>query len=118
MISFELAQELKSAGFSQSTAPYAIYALTDHLRVRREHALQMWYGSRAKEGVALQLNEEAVYAPTLSELAIACGKPLQLGCDESGNWKASRPLDERLIGEGETAEEALGRLWLKMAQST
>jgi hypothetical protein len=78
----------------------------------------MWYGSRSKEGVALQLNEEAVYAPTLSDLVTACGKPLQVACDEAGNWQASRPLDEPLVGEGETAEEALSRLWLKMEQST
>jgi hypothetical protein len=98
MISFELAQELKSAGFTQSTLPYAIYALNEHLRIRREHALQMWYGSKAKEGVALQLNEEAVYVPTLSDLVTACGKPLQLICDGGGK-----------VAGIHTARQAMGR---------
>jgi hypothetical protein len=40
MISFELAQELKSAGFTQSTSPYAIYALSEHLRIRRAVAIR------------------------------------------------------------------------------
>jgi hypothetical protein len=116
---FELAQELKSAGFSQSTSAEAIFALTEHLRMRREHALQMWYGSKRKAGLAVDLEEEAVFTPTLSELVTACGKPLQLGCDEAGNWKATAPApDRQLVGEGETAEEALARLWILMQRAT
>ena len=119
MISFALAQELKSAGFTQSPSPHAVYALNDHLRIRREAALQMWYGSKAKAGVPLQLEQEAVYTPTLSDLVIACGKPLQLACDQVANWRASTPtLDGQLLGEGETAEEALGRLWLLMQRTS
>ncbi len=119
MISFALAQELKSAGFTQSPSPHAIYALNDHLRIRREAALQMWYGSKAKAGVPLQLEQEAVYTPTLSDLVIACGKPLQLACDQVANWRASTPTpDGQLLGEGETAEEALGRLWLLMQRTS
>jgi hypothetical protein len=117
MISFALSRELKEAGFTQSQSPTAIYALNDHLRIRREHALQMWYGSRAKEGVALQLEEEAVFAPTVSDLLIACGKPLQLTCDEAGNWQACKPPATQSAEGGETAEEALGRLWLQMQKA-
>jgi hypothetical protein len=116
---FELAQELKSAGFSQSTSAEAIFALTEHLRMRREHALQMWYGSKRKAGLPVELEEEAVFTPTLSELVTACGKPLQLGCDEVGNWKATAPVpDRQLVGEGETAEEALARLWILIQRAT
>jgi hypothetical protein len=116
---FELAQELKSAGFSQSTSADAVFALTEHLRMRREHALQMWYGSKRKAGLPVELEEEAVFTPTLSELVTACGKPLQLGCDEVGNWKATAPVpDRQLVGEGETAEEALARLWILMQRAT
>jgi hypothetical protein len=118
MISFELSRELKAAGFTQSTALHAVYALSEHLRIRRQDALRMWYGSKRKAGLTLELEEEAVYAPTLSDLVIACGKRLQLGCDEAGNWKASAPVAGRqLIGEGETADESLARLWLLMQQS-
>jgi hypothetical protein len=116
---FELAQELKSAGFSQSTSAEAIFALTEHLRMRREQVLQMWYGSKRKAGLPVELEEEAVFTPTLSELVTACGKPLLLGCDEAGNWKATAPVPGRqLVGEGETAEEALARLWILMQRTT
>jgi hypothetical protein len=119
MVPFALAQELKLAGFTQSASSGAIYALTDDLRIRREHALHLWYGSKNKSSLPIQLEDEAVYVPTLSELLIACGKPLQLACEEIGNWQASAASPAgRLIGEGETAEEALGRLWLQMRRST
>jgi len=119
MVPFTLAQELKSAGFAQDSAPEAVYALNDHLRIRREHAHHLWYGSKNKAGLPLELEHEAVYTPTLSDLLIACGKPLQLACQEAGNWEASTTLPiGPLVGEGETAEEALGRLWLLMQRST
>ncbi len=72
----------------------------------------MWYGSKSKAGVPLQLEEEAVYTPTLSDLVIACGKPLHLTCDEAGVWRAAKSPDEERVVGCETAEEALGRLWL------
>jgi hypothetical protein len=116
---FELAQALKSAGFSQSTSADAVFALTEHLRMRREHVLQMWYGSKTKAGLPVKLEEEAVYTPTLSELVTACAKPLQLRCDEGGDWKATAAIAGRqLVGEGETAEEALARLWILMQRAT
>jgi hypothetical protein len=117
MIPFLLSRELKSAGFTQSASPDAVYALSEHLRIRRENALQMWYGSKAKEGVPLRLEEDAVFVPTLSDLVIACGKPLQLACDEGGNWQACTSADAQSVGAGETPEEALGRLWLEMRKS-
>jgi hypothetical protein len=91
MLSFELAQELKAAGFPQSTSPHAVYSLNDHLRIRREHAVQMWYGNKTKIGTPLELEEEAVFTPNLTELVVACGKPLDLACDKAGHWKAVRP---------------------------
>jgi hypothetical protein len=117
MISFELAQELKAAGFPPGTSPNAVYCLNDQLRIRRKHALHMWYGSKAKEGVPLELEEEAVYAPTLAELVIACGKPLQLACDDSGNWQARKPSRAEFVASGDTAEAALGRLWLLLVKT-
>jgi hypothetical protein len=119
MVPFALAQELKLAGFAQSSSPEAIYALTDDLRIRREHAFHLWYGSKNKAGLSLQLEDEAVHVPTLTELLTACGKPLQLACEEGGDWQASAVSPAgRLVGKGETAEEALGRLWLQMRRST
>jgi hypothetical protein len=119
MISFELARELKAAGFTQSTSLHAVYALNDHLRIRRQDALKMWYGSKGKAGLELKLEDDALYTPTLSDLVTACGKRLQLSSDEVGNWKASAPVSGReLVGEGETADESLARLWLLMQQVT
>jgi hypothetical protein len=119
MLSFELARELKSAGFAQSTELDAVYALSEHLRIRRRDALRMWYGSKRKAGLAVELEQEALYTPTLSELVTACGKPLQLACDEAGNWQASGLISDRqFVADGETADESLARLWLLMQQST
>jgi hypothetical protein len=59
-----------------------------------------------------------VFAPSLSELVIACGKPLQLSCDEAGHWQARKAVFDELVAEGETAEEALGRLWLLLENET
>jgi hypothetical protein len=118
MISFELARELKKAGFHPSTSPYAVYCLNEDLRIRREQALHMWYGSKTKEGVPLELEQEAVFAPSLSELVIACGKPLQLSCDEAGHWQARKTVFHELVADGETAEEALARLWLLLENET
>jgi hypothetical protein len=56
MIPFALAQELKSAGFTQDSAPEAVYALNEHLRIRREHARHLWYGSKTRRGYLLSLN--------------------------------------------------------------
>ena len=57
-------------------------------------------------------------APSLSELVIACGKPLQLSCDEAGHWQARKTVFDELVADGETAEEALGRLWLLLENET
>ena len=78
----------------------------------------MWYGSKIKEGLPLELEKEAVFAPSLSELVIACGKPLQLSCDEAGHWQARKTVFDELVADGETAEEALGRLWLLLENET
>ena len=112
MISFALAQELKNAGFSQSTDCNAVYFLNDHLKIRREDALRMWYGDKSKEGLALDLERELVFSPTLSELVVGCGKPFYLSCDDAGRWHASKGPDSDERESGETAAEAVARLWL------
>jgi hypothetical protein len=114
MITFAVAQALKHAGFTQSTNSNAVYFLNDHLKIRREDALRMWYGDKAKEQLALDLEREVVFSPTLSELVIGCGMPFYLSCDDTGRWYASNApdSDEREIGE--TADEAVARLWLRL----
>jgi hypothetical protein len=80
MLSFALAQELKNAGFVPKTNCNAVYFINDHLKIRREDALRMWYGDKARVGMDLDLSKEVVYSPTLTELIGACGEPFSLSC--------------------------------------
>jgi hypothetical protein len=114
MISFERAQELKNAGFTQRITGNAEYFLNEHLMIRREDAIRMWYGDKAKEGWALNLTEELVYCPTVAELIEACGLPFYLSCDAASHWYAKNSPDgvDGKSGYGETAPEAIARLWL------
>jgi hypothetical protein len=59
----------------------AVYFVNDHLKIRREDALRMWYGDKSKTGLDLDLSKEVVYSPTLTELIEACGLPFELSCD-------------------------------------
>jgi hypothetical protein len=60
MISFALAQELKNAGFNPNKNANAVYFINDHLKIRREDALRMWYGDKARVGMDLDLSKEVV----------------------------------------------------------
>jgi hypothetical protein len=111
MMSFDLAKELKNAGFFQSVNPNAVYFLNNRLQIRREDALKMWYGDKHLVGLDLDLAKEAVYAPTLSELVIGCAHPFYLHCDETGRWYAGKTAND-VGAAAETAEEAVGRHWL------
>jgi hypothetical protein len=59
MISFALAQELKNAGFNPNKNANAVYFINDHLKIRREDALRMWYGDKARVGMDLDLSKES-----------------------------------------------------------
>jgi hypothetical protein len=100
MISFELARELKAAGFTQSTSLHAVYALNEHLRIRRQDALQMLYGSKRKAGLALELEEEAVYAPKLSDVVTACKKRYNSPATKPAIGGISAISGRPLVGEG------------------
>ena len=118
MISFATAQELKRAGFTPNTNGNAVYFLNDYFKIRREDALRMWYGSKTKAGLELDLSKEVVYSPTLAELVEACGRPFILSCDEAGHWYAAKPDTEGEVKEsGKTAAEAVACLWLRLQSS-
>jgi hypothetical protein len=113
MISFALAQELKNAGFTQRANGNAEYFLNDHLMIRREEALRIWYGDKAKEEWEFNPSEELVYCPTISDLIEGCGLPFHLSCNAAGHWHATNTQDgEGDAGHGEHASEAIARLWL------
>jgi hypothetical protein len=111
MISFAMAQELKNAGMFQSTNVNAIYFLNDHLQIRREDALKMWYGDKFKMGMDLDLTREGVYVPSLSELVVACGYPFHLQRTEDRHWRAGKTAEEL----GESFRNARGSGWSLLA---
>jgi hypothetical protein len=112
MMSFALARELKNAGFVPKTNINAVYFINDHLKIRREDALRMWYGDKSKAGLELDLSKEVVYSPTLTELIEACGAPFHLSCDADGQWYAANSTKPELRQSGETPAGAVARLWL------
>jgi hypothetical protein len=112
MISFALAQELKNAGFTPSKNTNAVYFINDHLKIRREDALRMWYGDKSKVGMDLDLSKEVVYSPTLTELIGACGVPFYLSCTDTSHWLAANTANGEGGRTGETPVEAVARLWL------
>ena len=112
MISFALAQELKNAGFNPSKTSNAVYFINDHLKIRREDALRMWYGDKLRVGMDLDLSKEVVYSPTLTELITACGAPFYLSCTDTGHWRAANTPSGEGGRTGETPAEAVARLWL------
>jgi hypothetical protein len=112
MISFALARELREAGFSQRTVGNAVYFVNEHLKIRREDALRMWYIDKAKEGWEIDLSKEIAYSPTLTELIEAVGLPFYLSCDTAGRWYAANASAEDGRQSGGTPAEAVARLWL------
>jgi hypothetical protein len=114
LISFALARQLKDAGLTQRTNSNSVYFINDHLKIRREDALRMWYGDKSKAGLDLDLSKEVVYSPTLTELIEACGAPFYLSCTETGHWRAANTVNAEAgrTGEVETPAEAVARLWL------
>jgi hypothetical protein len=99
LISFALARELKNAGLTQRNNSNSVYFINDHLKIRREDALRMWYGN---------LSKEVVYSPTLMELIEACGAPFYLSCTDTGHWRAANTANGAggQTGQGETPAEA------------
>jgi hypothetical protein len=94
MISFALAKELKNAGFTQGTNGNAEYFLNDHLKIRREDALRIWYSDKAKQEWVFDPSEALVYRPTVSELIEGCGLPFYLSCNVPKHWRAANaPFD-------------------------
>lgn len=88
MISYELAKQLKDAGFPQ----------TDHEDDFIEDAFHDVYVSK----------------PTLEELIEACGgKNIKIGSDFKGNWVAYSYINA-ISGNGSTPTEAVARLWLAL----
>jgi hypothetical protein len=94
-VNYELANELKEAGFIQTNAGSRV-APPDKVVVRRE---------------------DFAYVPTLEELIEACGKDYFSLSGNPGEWIASFGAATRSQTnwiEGSTPTEAVARLWLAL----
>jgi hypothetical protein len=119
MISFALAQELKNAGFTQRTTDNAEYFLSDHLMIRREDALRIWFSDKAKHEWVFDPSEALVYCPTVSELIESCGLPFYLSGTAADHWLATNEQDgQGDTGHGQTVGAAIARLWLVLCSKT
>jgi hypothetical protein len=54
------------------------------------------------------------YLPSLSELIEACGEDFYTLTNLTFGWKARKDSDGWVCGDGNTPEEAVGRLWLSL----
>ena len=99
-MTYELAKELKEAGFSQG-------------------GKGSWIGP--PEALTWR-HTDRVYQPTLSELIEACRfRPqqsfeLSTGANSESGWKA-QTLGGKYVAMGGTPEEAVARLWLALQKS-
>lgn len=116
-MTYELAKELKDAGFPQGDSVDNLFELSiaaDFARKHRpNHELIKQYELAEKALIDLYGKgvEEHVRIPTLSELIEACGT-----CQLSwyADAKYAQALSNNLLGEGTTPEEAVARLWLTL----
>jgi hypothetical protein len=64
MMSFALAKELKDAGFVPKTNINAVYFINDHLKIRREDALRIWYCDKSRSGLDLDQRRSCTRQPS------------------------------------------------------
>lgn len=135
-MTYELARELKEAGFpqheesvpasgdnfyphedrgthrtfDQSAYPYSRSApdFYDQGKWRPSQIfVREWLDS--SEG-----REDTLYFPSLSELIEACGEGYFALERSQLGWQASRGLEDVIVGPYKTPEEAVARLWLSL----
>lgn len=108
MISYELAKQLKEAGFPFREAPYS----TSQAKIR---SMNDGMGNL----IIFDGLDVVFYEATLSELIEACGESFRLDASWSGNpsWSAMVGLGKKMkfYGKGPTPEEAVASLWLWLA---
>lgn len=99
-MNYELAKELKDAGFPQSEGRPLILPGNVLLSVvGDEH-----------NNIESVTHEDGAYLPTLSELIESCGDVVLYA---NVNIPTLAYCDEK-VGEGSTPEEAVARLWLSL----
>ena len=119
-MNYELAKELKDAGFLQRKWRYAMHYIPE----KNSNGEQMIVAYQDYEGSGNDL----VYIPTTSELIEACGSIILWRCEEryGNHWHAKvaerddmrecKIVDATTFAEisGDTPGESVARLWLKL----
>jgi len=121
MLSYELAKQLKDAGFKQGGESSAL------LQTFRGKLCEKQYGDDydiASEAHKKECGDwdckgivqnSDVYLPTLEELIEACGDcSLLVGKENTIVLDASNPMESDIRCEGSTPIEAVARLWLAL----
>lgn len=104
-MNYELAKQLKDAGFPQITNNHDYYTNVGMI-------FRMW-STRPLKG-------DEIFIPTLSELIKACGDEFisldKLVHEEKNNWKARGKITKSKLVHiaGSTPEEAVAKLWLEL----
>jgi len=110
MITYELAKELRDAGYPQDEGDgYFEYGEEKQIVTKK----QMDDFAKNPIGMLQITDVESYYVPTLSELIEACGeKYFSLYFDMSDNtWRAKK---NDYLGSGESTETAVANLWLEL----
>jgi hypothetical protein len=113
-MNYDLAKQLKDAGFPQTTWP-------ESLVYTNESTVVVWglfVKSLTAEGGGVIRIGGLVKHPSLSELIEACVQINPIGFslyrNASGTWVASTDLANPIGGSGDTPEEAVAILWLAL----
>ena len=115
-IDFELAKELKDAGFPQEKTAFVFYIVKTG-NAEPVHLLRVRYGL---SGYSDKEVLGCFDAPTLEELIEACGREFYSLVHEisrKGEWRTfSTPDDQNTIAVqySSTPEEAVARMWLAL----
>lgn len=117
MLNYEIAKELKEAGFKQGVGNYLSCHPKEGIAILKLQPLKE-EGGPNKEVAYCACGASLYYAPTLSELIEACGEGFGQLEKQEGYWECTgRDLTDGIIitfQQGSTPEEAVARLYLAL----
>lgn len=105
---YELAKELKNAGFSQNMKGNEPYGM----RLMEEEPHKPYVGPYMTAVPIEKVIEATVRIPTLEELIEACGDGYFTLQSSQLCWEAFRGLTNTKFGRGSTPNKAVAKLWL------
>ncbi len=109
MITYELAEKLKEAGFIQRQWRFAFHYLPHSMRNTSGEVMVMQWEDAAK------INQTTVYIPDLLELIEACGNGFDKIERATEKWYVyGNKSGFQIECEGTTIEDAVAALWLQL----